>query len=311
MKNKIKTTLLCVGIGICIGISSCSKNENNSKVSVAEDHISVVTGDSTVTYKIEEINYSVVNDTTFLEITALKDNSSTDYIVVGLRNIVSLSEKKYTLSRLFETDPDSSSAYLFYINSNTSQTQVIEQGELNVLKYQYNNVFQASFTYSVPGGNDSVPIKGEINLNFAHYDANRIPNVPLAPGKLRIKVDSVQQTLSCVASYIASTNQYVINGVYNRTTLVVEIRNIDLIFNKEYPIGQAIDSTGYIQISYSDSTGTYLCDGKNRTSGKLTIAKITYNTLQGYLEGTAYNSTSRKNLTLTDGIFFARLKRIE
>ncbi|MGC8823900.1 MAG: DUF6252 family protein [Bacteroidales bacterium] len=308
MGNKLNAILLSIGFGLLFCLSSCSKNDSNSSVAVAEGYIAVTTADSTITYKIEEISYTVEHDTTFLEISALKNNSATDYIVVGLRNIVSLGEHKYAISRQFETEPDSSSAYLYYINGNN--TQVIESGELEVVKYQYNSVFQAKFSYSISGSNDTISVKGEINLNFALFDPSRIPNVPLSPGKFLINADSAQQTLSCVASYIASTNQYVINGVKNSTTLVVEIRNIDLLFNKTYPIGQAIDSIGFIKLTYTDSTGTYVCDGKNATSGKLTIAKITYNTLQGYIEGKAYQSTTRRTLNLSDGIFFARLKRI-
>lgn len=308
MENKINALLLSTGLGLLACLSSCSKNESNSRVAVSEGYIAVTTADSTITYKIEEISYIVQHDTTFLEISALRNNSATDYIVVGLRNIVSLGEHKYVISRQFETEPDSSSVYLYYLNGNN--IQAIESGELEVLRYQYNSIFQANFSYSIPGSNDTISVKGEINLNFAMFDPSRIPNVPLSPGKFRINVDSAQQTLSCVASYVASTNQYVINGVQDNTTLVVEIRNIDLLFNKTYPIGQAIDSIGFIKLTYTDSTGTYLCDGKNATSGKLTIAKITYNTLQGYVEGKAYQSKTNRTLNLSDGIFFARLKRI-
>ncbi|MEJ5264520.1 MAG: DUF6252 family protein [Bacteroidales bacterium] len=310
MRNLFKTFIQLAGVSLVVSLISCSKSDNDSKVNVAEGYIALTQGDSTISYKIEEISYLIANDTTSLEIIALQNNSTTNYIVVGLRNIVALGEHKYNISRMFETEPDSSSAYLYFLNNSNSQTQTIDQGELTVLKYQYNNVFQANFSYTIFENNDTISVKGEINLNFAHYDPSRIPNVPISPGKLRINVDSAQQTFSCVASYIASTNQYVINGVKNNATLVIEVKDVDLLFNKTYPIGQAIDSTGFIKLTYTDSTGTFLCDGKNSTSGKLTIAKITFNTFQGYLEGKAYQSKTKQSINFTDGIFFAKLKRI-
>ncbi|MCX7986057.1 MAG: DUF6252 family protein [Bacteroidales bacterium] len=309
MKSFVNPSLL-LGLLFTIFFSACSKNDNNTKVGVDEGYVSVSIGDSATLYKIEEISYMVSNDTTTLELIALKANSSNDYIVIGLHKISKLGEKEYVITNQFETEPDSSSTYLYYMTGNNSQLQVIEEGKLKVLKYQYNNTFQANFSYVIYQNNDTLPVNGEVNLNFAKFDPSRIPNVPIQPGKMRIKTDSMQITISCVASYISASNQYVINGVDNGISLVVEINGIEPKINKTYPIGQTIDSTGFIKLTYTNPDGTYICDGKNSTHGQLTIAKITYNSLQGYVEGNAYQSKNKKVITFSNGVFFARLKRI-
>ncbi len=290
-------------------IISCQKDKNNSKVATEEGYITVINGDSINLYKIEEISYKLSNDTTSLEISALKSNSDKEYLVIGMRNIIDLKEKKYEISNLFETLPDSSSSYLYYYNSTSENNTIIKQGELNVLKYNPNNIFQATFSYDIQNP-DSVTVKGEINLNFATFDPTRIPNVPLSPARLRVELDSTQINMSCITSYLINENKYILNGVKDNSTLVIEIEMDKIIFSKIYSIGINIDSTQYIKLTYTDETGSYICDGNNNTQGTITIVKISYNTFQGYFEASAYNDKNKKRISFQNGIFFSRLKRI-
>jgi hypothetical protein len=283
---------------------SCSDKSSGSKVSVEEGFITINKGDSTINYKIDEITYVVSNDTTTLEITAVNSLSSDDYLVVGLRNMVPLSTKEYS----FKNISDSSSVYLYFVNNNSKPTQIVN-GTLKVLKYNQNDIFQAKFSYAE--GLDSIIVKGQINLGFAMFDSYRVPNVPISPGTLKINIDSVGVKMSCVA--IQSSNQFVINGVGDdNSVLVIELNNFEPRIRKTYKIGEVIDSVGSFVASYTDASNkTYYADGKNNTSGELTVVKITYNTFQGYFKCTAYRPESRSYAILRDGIFFARLKQIQ
>jgi len=291
---------------------SCHK-DNSSKVSVESGKIKITENDTaTYYYKIDEISYLTNEDTTTLEIIGIKTDSSEEKICISFNKVVNLTEKKYYLTSSI-SDELLNNITFAYEFSPSKVTYF--GGNIEVVSYNQNDIFQAKLSFNPVKNNkvdSSTTIKGEVNLDFVDFDPSKIPNLPIRPGTLTINVDSEQVSLTCVALYIESLNKYIINGTStnDNKNLVVEMSNVKLKINKEYPIGVPFDSASFVTATYSPNTSsTYWCDGKNNTSGKIKITKFTYETIQGYLNFTAYNKTTHKKLTLSKGIFYARLKK--
>lgn len=290
---------------------ACSGGKNNSNVSIQEGLISLYQNDTVSNfYNILEVNYQVSGDTTSLQITAVNRDSSDEYLVIGFRDIINFGEKKYNITGIKE-ELETNIVYVYLQKklSNGYETIPIENGTIDVVKYSPNSVLQAKLEFKQILNNDSITQIGELNLDFSTFDSNRIPNLPIPPGTMNIETDTAKFQMTCVASYVVSLNKYVINGIsQNNENLVITLENFKPKINYEYQIGQSIDSIGKVFATFDDGTDLYTADGKNGTSGKITIKKLTYNSIQGYFECVAYNSKKKIQVELKNGLFYAKLK---
>ncbi len=298
-------------ITIALFAFACSGGKNNSKVAIQEGLISLYQNDTISNfYNILEVNYLVSADTTSLQITAVNRDSSNEYLIIGFRNVINFSEKKYTITENND-ELETNIVYVFLQKklNNSYQNIPIENGIIDVVKYSPNSVLQAKLELKQVLNTDTVTLTGEVNLDFSSFDSNRIPNLPIPPGTMHIETDDAKLQMTCVASYVVSLNKYVINGIsQNNQNLVITLENFKPKINYEYKIGETIDSIGQVYATFDDGIDLFTADGKNGTSGKITIKKLTYNTLQGYFECIAYNSKKKTQLEVKNGIFYAKLK---
>lgn len=303
-------------LSTCLLLVSCSDNGGGSAVGADENTITYKDADTSLVYNIQDYKASYGGDTTTLIINALDDSLKTA-LKITFYNIVNLGNTSYVV---IPSILDTSGVRATYRDESNVERE-FSAGVVEVLKYQEGSVLQAKYKFitfeiDLVKGIDTVECEGEINLNMAMFDPDRIPNIDIKPASMTFRVNDTLRSYSSVATHVSGNgmNKYVINGTWQNQTVVIEMNDVELRMNKEFPIGQLIDSAGFIKANYSsDKNDTYWADGRKGTSGKVKIYKIIdNNTLQGYFEfvGVIPADTSKK-VIITEGKFYTKLKRIE
>ncbi|HOT14733.1 MAG TPA: hypothetical protein PK252_08215 [Bacteroidales bacterium] len=308
--------LIVLFFSACLILVSCSDKGGGSSVGADENTITYKDADTSLVYNIQDYKVIYGGDTTTLVFNALDDSLKTA-LKITFYKIVNLSNTSY---EVITSINDTSGVRATYRDESNVEHE-FSAGTVEVAKYQKGSVLQARYkfvTYETDliNGIDTLECEGEINLNMVLFDPDRIPNIDIKPASMTFRVNDTLRSYNSVATHISGNgiDKYVINGTWQNQTLVIEMSDIELKMNKEYPIGQLIESVGFIKANYSsDRNTTYWADGRKGTSGKIKIYKIVENnTLQGYFEfvGVIPADTSKK-ARITQGKFYTKLKRIE
>jgi hypothetical protein len=313
-------TLLSISLISVSVLLSCSKDNNGSKVGVEKGQISITGENKTHIYKIETIQSSIKGDTTSIIIRAVSKDSASEYLIIGFYKMINFKTDKYILNRNIVFDPDTTFnfAYLYFEDSGIPIPDFIKNASIEVVDYYANDILQAKFTFDIPNEKDttdstaSIKYNGELNLDYADYDPEKVENLPISPNTMNVNINDSFATFKAISAHITSFGQdkYSINGTLGTKTIVIELVDFDPKINVEYSIGDSIDTVGYVTATYStNNETTFWADGRKGTSGKIKISKITSSTLQGYFEFKAIlgNDTTKKK-ELKKGMFYTKLK---
>jgi hypothetical protein len=307
--------LILACIVVIFAIWSCSSDDSGSKVGIQTGRISLTYSDSTVYYNIASLQTVIDGDTSTIVVRAENADSSGETLVIGFQKIVNFRISKYDITGIFDFKPDTPFvyAYIFQGFGGSSMYFHFPKGSIDVVDYYVNNILQAKLSLEIPDLNDTATgfteITGELNLDYADFDPDRVANLPIDPGTMHVTINDSSTTLKANSAHINAfgVDKYSINGTLGAKTVVIELIKLgtkDPKINVDYLIGETVDSIKAVATYSTSNETTFWAD-----SGYVKLSKISSSTLQGYFDFEAhiYNDKNQTK-TLKNGMFYTRMK---
>jgi hypothetical protein len=293
---------------------TCSKDNSGSKVGIAKGKISLIADGKTVIYNISTLQSVVSGDTTTVVIRAVNKDSASEFLVIGFQRMVNFKKAKYNLNGIFDYNPDTTFvyAYLHFEGTKGFSDKHFPKGSIDVVDYISDDLLQAKLSFEIPNLKDTTDstavtkVTGEINLDYAFFDPEKVVNLPISPGTMIVNINDSSTTLKAVSAHITSNgqNKYSLNGTLGTKTIVIEFNEITPKINQEYHIA---DTSGLITATYSTNNETSF----RADSGTVKISKLTTTTLQGYFDFSASLLKDKKQKkVLKKGMFYAKMKNL-
>lgn len=290
---------------------SCSSDDSPA-VSIEKGKISLTGNGETNIYNILSVQSVIKGDTTTIVIRAENKDSTSEVLVIGFQRMINFRVKKYDITGIFDYNPDTTFvySYLHYEDQIGYIDIHFPKGTVDVVDYFADNSLMAKLSFEFPDLEDTtkkIEITGELNLDYAAFDPEKVENLPISPGSMMASVNDSATTFKAVAAHITTfgQNKYSINGTSGTKTVVIELVDFTPKINTTYKIGDKIDTLGSIRASYSiNNETTFWAD-----TGNIKISKITPTTIQGYFNfASSLSRDARQKKILKDGMFYAKMK---
>ncbi len=304
---------------VLIGLASCRKDTNNSKVSVGSNKMSATIGNKNYDLTITEINKISRGDSVTLIISGITKDSTLK-VGIALINQVGIFVKKY----YFKGDPFSPDTTLpivygglehIYNNTDTSYISAGDssKGWVNVLEYNETTDIQGSYDFTAKNTYDTskiVEVKGQFYASLVDPQT-LIPDLPVSLGSMTCRINNAATNFSVFASNVINYGQYslIVTATVNQENIILNFVNFKPSVGSKYKIDSTqLNRNNQVTASYINDT-TYFVNGSAGTSGEIDIVKMTSKSIQGKFFFTdSVKKNPKKNVKITNGMFNAPFK---
>jgi len=314
-----KISIILIAI-ITLGLVSCKKDTNNSKVSVGSDKMSATIGNKNYDLTITDISKISHGDIVTISITGITKDSTLKVGFALINQVGVLVKKYYFKGNPFSADTTQSVVYggLEHIYKGTDTSYISAgdstKGYINILEYNENIDIQGSYNFTAENMDDSskvVSVKGQFYGSLVDPQT-KIPDLPIALGKMTAKIDKAVTNFTVVAANINLYGLYTmnINGTVNKESIVLQFVNFKPTVGSKYKIDSTqLNKDVFVKASYIKDTITYLADGSKGTSGEIDIVKMNTKSVQGRFKFVGIDiKKPGSTATISDGMFNSRFK---